>query len=111
MRMNDFTDKAAQISARAIVLAIQATEARAQGLVEWQDISTAPVDEEILAAVTVRGGGTEWVERRVICIDSETGEIEDSDYDHGWAASDYEFWTPLPSPPAKHSQHGGERER
>lgn len=34
MRMNDFTDKAAQISARAIVLAIQATEARAQGLVE-----------------------------------------------------------------------------
>lgn len=29
MRMNDFTDKAAQISARAIVLAIQATEARA----------------------------------------------------------------------------------
>lgn len=34
MRMNDFTDKAAQISARAIILAIQATEARAQGLVE-----------------------------------------------------------------------------
>lgn len=34
MRMNDFTDKAAQISARAIVLAIQATEARAQGLVD-----------------------------------------------------------------------------
>lgn len=34
MRMNDFTDKAAQISARAIILAIQATEARAQGLVD-----------------------------------------------------------------------------
>lgn len=93
---------------QSALLAIQATEARMAGAVEWQDISTAPLDEEILAAITVKRADLKSVERHVIIIDSETGEIEDNDYYHGWDVQDYEYWQPLPAPPAIRSAHDGQ---
>ena len=64
------------------------------------DMSAAPRDESILAAVKVAHNktGASWWEMHTIQIDSETGEIH-HDTDAGWAAGDYSHWMPLPTPP------------
>lgn len=71
--------------------------------VAWMPISSAPKDEEILAAIQVRHkDGRTWWERHVIVIDSETSTICDMDFHHGWEAFDYEVWQPLPPTPDAH---------
>ncbi len=120
MRMNDFTDKAAQISARAIVLAIQATEARAQGLVEaerergWNG-AIKTLDEWLVKAMNetvfakettiehqeaTRGAfrASRGAAASLLCRD-ETGFLVDAETPERIAAA------------IKHSKYGGERER
>ena len=63
------------------------------------DMSAAPRDESILAAVKVVHSktGASWWEMHVIQIDSETDEIH-HDTDAGWAAGDYSHWQPITPP-------------
>ena len=68
--------------------------------VAWMPIDSAPMDEQILAAIKVNHkNGKSWWERHIIVIDSETGTISDMDFHHGWEAEDYECWQPLPAAP------------
>jgi hypothetical protein len=104
MRMNDFTDKAAQISARAIVLAIQATEARAQGLVDALNGYKAAV---AFVAADAWDGCSDCIDvlKAARCADTVESLTPDE------IAANLKRIRLHFQPPAKHSQHGGERER
>jgi hypothetical protein len=66
----------------------------------WRTMESAPVCEAILATCRVKNmKGDQWWETYRIVIDDETGEI-DTDIDQPWSLEDYEFWQPLPAPPA-----------
>ena len=74
--------------------------------VAWMPIDSAPMDEQILAAIKVNHkNGQSWWERHIIVIDSETGTIIDMDFHHGWEAEDYECWQPLPAAPNATNTH------
>ena len=74
--------------------------------VAWMPIDSAPMDEQILAAIKVNHkNGQSWWERHIIVIDSETGTISDMDFHHGWEVQEYTFWQPLPAAPDATNTH------
>ena len=78
----------------------------AQHSAGWQTMDSAPRDgTPFLATVrvfTVTTPGTRshtHDDTHLIYCDDETGEIH-NDCEQGWRLEDYEFWMPLPPPPA-----------
>lgn len=67
----------------------------------WQPIETAPKDGMVFVAglrVFV-GGEPDHHDVHLISVDPETDDVA-ADFEQGWRLEDYEFWMPLPAPPA-----------
>lgn len=68
---------------------------------KWQPIESAPRDEPILLALTVRNNksGAEWWEMHSAWVRSDDEQIGSYGSDPGWTLEDFTHWMPLPDPP------------